>query len=171
MCALIKLVCIALPLFILSSCSNSEEPDYPAVASSISNDILIDILDSEGNNLIENESVIRDLSFVDKDGYKKPFHVVNIGDNRYIRTVFPLPMESSMSYSDDRKNGYGESILTVSVQGLKFNLEGKFQYTCTHPDKEMFGGNGIKITEIHCDDSKISVVEYAYCLKVTIKLD
>lgn len=55
---------------LLSSCSNSEEPDYPAVASSISNSILIDILDSEGNSLIDNEAIMNGLSFIGRDGYK-----------------------------------------------------------------------------------------------------
>lgn len=49
---LIKFSCLLFSMALLSSCSNSEEPDYPAVASSISNSILIDILDSEGNSLI-----------------------------------------------------------------------------------------------------------------------
>ena len=42
---LIKFSCLLFSMALLSSCSNSEEPDYPAVASSISNSILIDILD------------------------------------------------------------------------------------------------------------------------------
>lgn len=58
---------------LLSSCSNSEEPDYPAVASSISNSILIDILDSEGNSLIDNEAIMNGLSFIGRDGYKNTF--------------------------------------------------------------------------------------------------
>ncbi len=103
MSTLIKIVCLFLPLLLLPSCSNSEEPDYPAVASSIFNSILIDILDSEGNSLIDNESIMNGLSFIGRDGYKIPFHAVEIGDEKIIRTVFPLPMESSMSYSDDRK--------------------------------------------------------------------
>ncbi|CBW20829.1 hypothetical protein [Bacteroides fragilis] len=108
---LIKFSCLLFSMALLSSCSNSEEPDYPAVASSISNSILIDILDSEGNSLIDNEAIMNGLSFIGRDGYKIPFHAVEIGDEKIIRTVFPLPMESSMSYSDDRKNGYGESNL------------------------------------------------------------
>lgn len=46
MCVLTKFVCLFLPLLLLSSCSNSEEPDYPVVASSIFNNVLIDVLDS-----------------------------------------------------------------------------------------------------------------------------
>lgn len=169
MYTLTKFVCLFLPL-LLFSCSNSEEPDYPAVASSISNSILIDVLDSEGNSLIDNEAIMNGLSFIGRDGYKIPFHTVEIGDEKIIRTVFPLPMESSMSYSDDRKDGYGESNLSVNINGYKFNLRGKFHYTCTYPDIEMFGGNGIKIIEIHSNDPNVSISEDANFLKITIKI-
>lgn len=167
MCALTKFLCLFLPL-LLFSCSNSEEPDYPAVASAISNNVLIDVLDSEGNSLIDNEAIINGLSFIGKDGYEIPFHVVEIGEEKLIRTIFPLPMESSMSYSDDRKDGYGESNLTVNVNGFKFNLRGKFHYTCTYPN--MYGGSGIKIIEIHSNAPDVSISEDANFLKITIKI-
>lgn len=168
MSTLIKIICLFLPLLFLSSCSNSEELDYPAVASSISNDVLIDILDSEDNSLIENEAIMNGLSFIGRDGYKIPFHTVKIGGEKIIRTVFPLPMESSMSYSDDRKDGYGESNLTVNVNGLKFNLRGKFHYTCTYPN--ILGGDGIQIIEIHSNDPNVSISEDGNYLKITIKI-
>ena len=123
---LIKFSCLLFSMALLSSCSNSEEPDYPAVASSISNSILIDILDSEGNSLIDNEAIMNGLSFIGRDGYKIPFHAVEIGDEKIIRTVFPLPMESSMSYSDDRKNGYGESNLTIKLMILSIYSKASF---------------------------------------------
>ena len=168
MYTLTKFVCLFLPLLLLSSCSKYEEPDYPTVASSIFNDVLIDVLDSEGNSLIDNEAIMNGLSFIGRDGYKIPFHTVEIGDEKIIRTVFPLPMESSMSYSDDRKEGYGESNLTVNVNGFKFNLRGKFHYTCTYPN--MYGGNGIKIIEIHSNNPNVSISEDANFLKITIKI-
>lgn len=167
MYTLTKFVCLFLPL-LLSSCSNSEEPDYPTVASSIFNDVLIDVLDSEGNSLIDNDAIMNGLSFIGRDGYKIPFHTVEIGDEKIIRTVFPLPMESSMSYSDDRKEGYGESNLTVIVNGFKFNLRGMFHYTCTYSN--MYGGNCIKIIEIHSNDPNVSISEDANFLKITIKI-
>ena len=163
MYTLTKFVCLFLPLLLMSSCSNSEDPDYPTVASSIFNDVLIEVLDSEGNSLIDNEAIMNGLSFIGRDGYKIPFHTVEIGDEKIIRTVFPLPMESSMSYSDDRKEGYGESNLTVNVNGFKFNLRGKFHYTCTYPN--MYGGNGIKIIEIHSNNPNVSISEDANFLK------
>ena len=168
MYTLTKFVCLFLPLLLLSSCSKYEEPDYPTVASFIFNDVLIDVLDSEGNSLIDNEAIMNGLSFIGRDGYKIPFHTVEIGDEKIIRTVFPLPMESSMSYSDDRKEGYGESNLTVNVNGFKFNLRGKFHYTCTYPN--MYGGNGIKIIEIHSNNPNVSISEDANFLKITIKI-
>ena len=170
MYALTKFVCLFLSLLLLSSCSKSEEPDYPAVASSISNSILIDILDSEGNSLIDNEAIMNGLSFLGRDGYKIPFHTVEIGDEKIIRTVFPLPMESSMNYSDDRKEGYGESTLTIKAKDFKYIFKGLFHYTCSHPDIEMFGGNGIKIIEIHSNDPNVSISEDANFLKITIKI-
>lgn len=165
---LIKFSCLLFSMALLSSCSNSEEPDYPAVASTISNNVLIDVLDSEGNSLIDNEAIMNGLSFIGKDGCKIPFHVVEIGEEKLIRTIFPLPMESLMSYSDDRKDGYGESNLTVNVNGFKFNLRGKFHYTCTYPN--MFGGNGIKLIEIHSNAPDVSISEDANFLKITIKI-
>lgn len=168
MYTLTKFVCLFLPLLLMSSCSNSEDLDYPTVASSIFNDVLIDVLDSEGNSLIDNEAIMNGLSFIGRDGYKIPFHTVEIGDEKIIRTVFPLPMESSMSYSDDRKEGYGESNLTVNVNGFKFNLRGKFHYTCTYPN--MYGGNGIKIIDIHSNNPNVSISEDANFLKITIKI-
>lgn len=168
MYTLTKFVCLFLPLLLMSSCSNSEDLDYPTVASSIFNDVLIDVLDSEGNSLIDNEAIMNGLSFIGRDGYKIPFHTVEIEDEKIIRTVFPLPMESSMSYSDDRKEGYGESNLTVNVNGFKFNLRGKFHYTCTYPN--MYGGNGIKIIDIHSNNPNVSISEDANFLKITIKI-
>ena len=167
---LIKFSCLLFSMALLSSCSNSEEPDYPAVASSISNSILIDILDSEGNSLIDNEAIMNGLSFIGRDGYKIPFHAVEIGDEKIIRTVFPLPMESSMSYSDDRKNGYGESNPTIKANDFKYIFKGFFHYTCSHPDIEMFGGNGIKLIEIHSNAPDVSISEDANFLKITIKI-
>lgn len=167
---LIKFSCLLFSMALLSSCSNSEEPDYPAVASSISNSILIDILDSEGNSLIDNEAIMNGLSFIGRDGYKIPFHAVEIGDEKIIRTVFPLPMESSMSYSDDRKNGYGESNLTIKANDFKYIFKGFFHYTCSHPDIEMFGGNGIKLIEIYSNAPDVSISEDANFLKITIKI-
>ena len=108
------------------------------------------------------------LSFIGKDGYEIPFHVVEIGEEKLIRTIFPLPMESSMSYSNDRKDGYGESNLTVNVNGLKFNLRGKFHYTCTYPN--MYGGNGIKIIEIHSNTPNVSINEETNVPKIAIKI-
>lgn len=170
MYTLTKFVCLFLSLLLLSSCSNSEEPDYPTVASSIFNDVLIDVLDSEGNSLIDNEAIMNGLSFIGRDGYKIPFHTVEIGDEKIVRTVFPLPMESSMSYSDDRKEGYGESNLTVNVNGFKFNLRGKFHYTCSYPNIEMYGGNSLKLIEIHTNDSNISINKETNFPKITIKI-
>jgi hypothetical protein len=152
------------------SCSNTEEPDYPAVASNVSNRILVDILDSEGNSLIDNEAVMTGLSFVGKDGSSRPFHIVEIDKEKLITTNFPLPMESAMSYSADRKEGYGESDLTVNINKLRFKLKGKFQYTCTNPNTEMYGGNGISIIGIDTSDSNVFMNEDANSLKVTIKI-
>lgn len=170
MSTLTKFICYLFFPLLLPSCSNPEEPDYQAVASSISNSILIDVLDSEGNSLIDNEAIMNGLSFIGKDGYKIPFHVVEIGEEKLIRTIFPLPMESSMSYSDDRKEGYGVSNLIVNVNGFKFELKGKFHYTCTYPNTEMFGGNGIKIIEIHSNDPNVSINEEANFPKIAIKI-
>lgn len=108
------------------------------------------------------------LSFIGKDGCKIPFHVVEIGEEKLIMTIFPLPMESSMSYSDDRKDGYGESNLTVNVNCFKFNLRGKFHYTCTYPN--MYGGNGIKIIEIHSNNPNVSINEETNVPKIAIKI-
>ena len=168
MCTLTKFIGPFLLLFLLSSCSNSEEPDYRKFASSISNDVLIDVLDSEGHSCINNEGILDELSFTEKEGYKIPFHVVKVGKENLIRTRFPLPMESSMSYSHDRRKGYGESNLIVNVKGFKFNLRGKFFYTCTYPN--MYGGDGIKIIEIHSDDPMVSISEEADCLKISVNL-
>lgn len=170
MYTLTKFVCLFLPLLLLSSCSKYEEPDYPTVASFIFNDVLIDVLDSEGNSLIDNEAIMNGLSFIGRDGYKIPFHTVEIGDEKTIRTIFPLPMESSMSYSDDRKDGYGESNLTVNINGYKFNLRGKFHYTCSYPNIEMYGGNSIKLIEIHTNDSNITINKETNFPKITIKI-
>ena len=170
MYTLTKFVCLFLPLLLLSSCCKYEVPDYPTVASSIFNDVLNDVLDSEGNSLIDNEAIMNELSFIGRDGYKIPFHTVEIGDEKTIRTIFPLPMESSMSYSDDRKDGYGESNLTVNINGYKFNLRGKFHYTCSYPNIEMYGGNSIKLIEIHTNDSNITINKETNFPKITIKI-
>lgn len=168
MCVMNKFVCLFFPLLLLSSCSNFEESDYPVVASSIFNDVLIDVLDSENNSLVDNENIKNGLSFIGKDGYEIPFHVIEIGEEKLIRTIFPLPMESSMRYSDDRKDGYGESNLTVNVNGFKFNLRGKFHYTCTYPN--MYGGDNIKIVEIHSNDPNVSINEETNVPKIAIQI-
>lgn len=164
---LVKLACLFLSV-LLYSCNSPEEPNYPAVASSISNYVLVDILDSEGNSLIDNESIMDGLFFIGKDDYKIPFHVIEIGEEKLIRTIFPLPIESSMSYSEDKKDGYGESNIIVNVNGSKFNLKGRFHYTCTYPN--IFGCNGIQIIEIYSNNSNVYISDYANYLKITIKI-
>lgn len=77
---LIKFSCLLFSMALLSSCSNSEEPDYPAVASSISNSILIDILDSEGNSLIDNEAIMNGLSW---RSLKVPWNPILAKDSTY----------------------------------------------------------------------------------------
>lgn len=167
--ALTNFVCIVLPMALLSSCRHSEEPDYPRIASAISNYVLVDVLDSESNSLVDNEVIVNGLSFVDKDGDKSPFNIVETGDGKLISTVFPLPMESSMSYSDNSRNdGYGESTLTVNVNGLKYELKGKFHYTCPYPG--IYGGDSIKIIEIHCDDPDVSVNTSGETPRIAIKI-
>ncbi len=167
---LFKIVYLLLPACFLPSCSNSEE-DYVALASSISNDVLIEVLDLKGNSLIDDENGVMDNFVCMKtNGYKIPFRIVEIGDEKIIRTIFPLPMKSSMSYSDDRQNGYGESTLTIKVDDSKYILKGLFHYSCSYPDIEMYGGSGIKIIEIHSDNPNVSISEDANFLKITIKI-
>ena len=170
MSTLTKFACLFFPLLLQFSCSNSEDPDYPKVASYISNTILVNILDSESNSLIDNESIMSGFSLIGRDNYKIPFRVVEIGDEKLIRTNFPLPMESSMNYSGDRKNGYGKSTLTIKVNDFKYIFEGLFHYTCTHPNTEMLGGSEIKLIEIHSNAPNVSISEDANFLKITIKI-
>lgn len=168
MFALTKIVCLFLPLLLLSSCSNSEEPDYPAVASSISNSILINILDLDGNSLLDNKDFLNGVSLIGKNGYKIPFHIVAAGRGKLISTNFPLPMESSMNYSDDRNEAYGKSALSVNVNGIEFDFMGMFHYTCTYPN--IYGGSAIKIIEVISNDPNVSITEVADVPKITIKI-
>lgn len=46
---------IMLLMMFMTSCSKEENEDYVAIASAVSNSILLDVQDSEGNSLLENE--------------------------------------------------------------------------------------------------------------------
>ena len=50
---------IMLFMMFMSSCSKEDSEDYVVIASAISNSILLDVQDSEGNSLVENEEYER----------------------------------------------------------------------------------------------------------------
>lgn len=151
----IKFLCWMLPLCLLLSCSDKVEEDYLAIASSISNGILIEIFDSEGNNLIVSEEKAKGVSLIQTDGYKVPFNIVNVNGNAVIKAKFPLPPKTSMSYSDDKLSGYGESELILKFNDTEYLLKGFFHYICSDP--EIFGGDGIKLIEVKYNDKIVSI--------------
>ena len=166
---LVKIGCLLLSFLTLSSCGHSEGEDCPAVASSIHNDVLFDVLDSNGNSLASDEDyIINNLAFAETGGDKIPFSIVDAGENKQISLRFPLPKESAMKYTADKTSGYGESTLVVKVSGAKYKLKGLFHYTCTHPHFAEFGCNGIKLVEIKSNYSNVSVSEAGDSLKVTV---
>lgn len=150
----IKYFCWMFPLCLLLSCNEKVEEDYLTIASSISNGILIEVIDSEGNNLILNEEKTEGVSLIQTDGYKIPFNIVNVDGNAVIKANFPLPTQSSMSYSDDRLSGYGESVLIFKINNTEYLLKGFFHYICSYP--EMFGGDRINLIEVKYNDKIVS---------------
>ena len=166
----IKIICFFLPLCLLLSCNKPEEEDYCPVLGLIHNDILVDVLDFEGNKLIDSNFIVNNLAFIRSDGYNIPFDMDKVGEEKLIKTCFPPPTISAMRYSDDRNSGYGESKLIVKVNDRKYTLRGSFHCTNSFPDIEIFACVPIKIIGIQSDHPEISVSEYADRLKVTIKI-
>ncbi|MDE5611840.1 MAG: hypothetical protein K2I90_07490, partial [Odoribacter sp.] len=96
----IKIICFFLPLCLLLSCNKPEEEDYCPVSGLIHNDILVDVLDFEGNKLIDSNFIVNNLAFIRSDGYNIPFDMDNVGEEKLIKTCFPPPTISAMRYSD-----------------------------------------------------------------------
>ncbi len=171
MCSQIKIVFVFLALTLLNSCNNSEEFDYPFYASNISNSIYVDILDSEDNSIIDNEIIMNGLTFYRTNGGKISFSVDERDNEKLISAGVPLPMFSTMTFSEDQSEGYGESYLTINVDGQKFNLIGKFYFSDSCPGNDnMYGGNGIHLIEIHTDDPNISITKHFNTPKIIIRI-
>ena len=50
---------IMLLMMFITSCSKEDSEDYVAIASAVSNSIVLDVQDSEGNSLVENEECVK----------------------------------------------------------------------------------------------------------------
>ena len=96
---------IMLLMMFMSSCSKEDSEDYVAIASAISNSILLDVQDSEGNNLVENEEYVKGIAFIQPDGYKYFGRIVDIDGKQFVESAFPLPLKSVMNFTDDGQSG------------------------------------------------------------------
>ncbi len=140
-----KIFCFTMLLMlVMTSCSKVERVEYPGIASTTINSFLLDVQDSEGNSLIPNEEFVKDITFIQHDGYKFSGWLKDIEGEKFIESNFPLPLMSQMKFSDDETSGYGSQQLTILINGNKYELQGEFHYTTTVSDKEMYGGSLIK---------------------------
>ena len=160
---------IMLLIILMSSCGKEESKFYFTTASAISNSILLDVQDSEGNSLIENEEYVKGIAFIQPDVYKSTGNVVDIDGKRFIEAIFPVPMMSSMIFSEDGNSGYGEQQLYIQIKGTKYELKGVFQYSNDLSDRELYGGSVIRLIEIKSNDPAVSESEeYGNYIKIVI---
>ncbi len=75
---------IMLLILVMTSCSKEESVEYPAIASAISNSFLLEIQDSEGNRLIDDEDFVKSITFIKPDGYKYSGHLKEIEGEKFI---------------------------------------------------------------------------------------
>ncbi len=159
-------------MLVMTSCSKEESVEYPAIASAISNSFLLEIQDSEGNSLILNEEFVKDITFIKHDGYKFSGWLKDIGGERFIESNFPLPLMSEMKYSDDKTSGNGTQQLSILINGTMYDLQGDFHYTSILSDKELFGGDEIRLVEIKSNNPLVSKsVEFGNYIKIVITIE
>lgn len=160
---------IMLLMMFMTSCSKEENEDYIAIASVISNSILLEVQDSEGNSLLENEDYVKGITFIQSDGYKYSGRLVDVDGKQFIESVFPLPMMSAMSFTDDGKSADGEQQLALLIDGVEYELRGVFHYSNDFPDKELYGGSAIRLIEIKSNNPAVSESEeYDSYIKIVI---
>ncbi len=162
---------IMLLMLVMTSCSKEERVEYPGIASVTINSFLLDVQDSEGNSLIPNEEFVKDITFIQHDGYKFSGWLKDIEGEKFIESNFPLPLMSQMKFSDDETSGYGSQQLTILINGNKYELQGEFHYTTMLSDKEMYGGSLIKLIEIKSNNPFVSESEeYLSYIKIVITI-
>ena len=160
---------IMLFMMFMSSCSKEDSEDYVAMASAISNSILLDVQDSEGNSLVENEEYVKSIAFIQPDGYKYSGRIVDMDGKQFVESAFPLPLKSAMDFTDDGKSGYGEQQLTILIGDSKYELQGVFQFSNDSSDRELYGGSVIRLIEIKSNNPAVSdSEEYGSYIKIVI---
>lgn len=159
-------------MLVMTSCSKVESVDYPVIASVTVNSFMLDVQDSEGNSLILNEDFVKDITFIQHDGYKFSGWLKDIEGERFIESNFPLPLMAEMKYSEDKTSGYGNQQLAILINDIMYDLQGDFYYTNTLSDKEMLGGSVLKLVEIKSNNPFVSKsVEFGNYIKIVITIE
>ena len=160
---------IMLLMMFITSCSKEDSEDYVVIASAISNSILLDVQDSEGNSLVENEDYVKGTAFMQPDGYRYSGRIVDVDGKQFVESAFPLPFKSAMDFTDDGKSGYGEQLLTILIGDSKYELQGVFQFSNDSSDRELYGGSVIRLIEIKSNNPAVSESEeYGSYIKIVI---
>ena len=156
-------------MMFITSCSKEDSEDYVVIASAISNSILLDVQDSEGNSLVENKEYVKGIAFIQSDGYKYSGRIVDMDGKQFVESAFPLPLKSAMDFTDGGKSGYGEQQLTILIDDSKYELQGLFHFSNDSSDRELYGGSVIRLIEIKSNDSAVSdSEEYGSYIKIVI---
>ena len=114
---------IMLLMMFIISCSKEDSEDYVVIASAISNSILLDVQDSKGNSLVENEEYVKGIAFIQPDGYKYSSRIVDMDGKQFVESAFPLPLKSAMDFTDNGQSGYGEQQLTILIGDSNFSFD------------------------------------------------
>ncbi|MDE6559918.1 MAG: hypothetical protein K2K75_00905 [Muribaculaceae bacterium] len=156
-------------MILMSSCSKEDSEDYVAIASAISNSILLDVQDSEGNSLVENEEYVKGITLIQSNGYKYSGRIVDIDGKQFVESAFPLPLKSAMYFTGDGQSGYGEQQLTILIGDSKYELQGVFHFSSDSSDRELYGGSVIRLIEIKSNNPAVSESEeYGSYIKIVI---
>lgn len=74
-----------------------------------------------------------------------------------------------MSFTDDGKSADGEQQLALLIDGVEYELQGVFHYSSDFSDKELYGGNVIRLIEIKSNNPAVSESdEYDSYIKIVI---
>ena len=160
---------VMLLMMFITSCSKEDSEDYVVIASAVSNSILLDVQDSEGNSLVENEECVKGITFIQPDGYKYSGRIVDVDGKQFVESAFPLPLKSAMSFSDNGQSRYGEQQLTILIGDSKYELQGVFHFSNDFSDRELYGASVIRLIAIKSKDPAISEIEeYGSYIKIVI---
>ncbi|MDO5608842.1 MAG: hypothetical protein Q4G08_10345 [Capnocytophaga sp.] len=147
-------------LFSSQSCEKEGDSYNPVIASNVIADINVIIVDAEGNDLLADEKFVETISIYSHLSRKdKTLEIKNNTGKKYIKFNADLPEEKAMNpiVKSDTVESKGNSEMTLTAGNDTVHLTASFLYRNRTVDiPEMYGGTGIYITEVKCNEKIVN---------------